>query len=595
MNSSSDPGSLKSLVESLRTAASRAEKDDLQLLAKMHGWCEALAKGAGGGGGNLALAEKAGSLVRSIESLILGEVRDPAAALLRIVEMVGEVCSLAESRPDSRVAAEQVDVNTPGTPAGQAGLSEDGPGHLLEMVEELTSLASCIDQNDEQTLRRMHGLCEAFANRAAESSTPSPLAEHAVNLAQDLEQLILHEVNDTDIACWAITQAVNHLSDMVVDAVDGGPGAADCEQAKEPAPAVGDGEVAADLDKVFEAELPQDGPRPQSAEAGASAAPSTAPSSGATVSPEDAASTGMSGTGSGYQPEPLIIDDKELEFIRAFVEEAGEHIENIETALLDVQRAPTSLDKINDLFRPFHTIRSMAGFLRLRDVNSLTHEVETVLDQTRRGKRPVTGGLIDLVFDVVDILKVQVASLGTYLADPTGQAIPQPPVADMIQLLRDTAAGRIEPEARATPRPAAGRRTGESLVEQGAVAGEVVDFALEKQKEGGTGDRKIGKILMDLGAVNARQVSQALRAQGSTIQTPPQTTVDTAIRIDTDKLDSLVDAVGDLVIAQTLVQANGLVATDPKLSGDVDQVTRIIRHIQQAVTAMRTMPSDSTP
>jgi SAM-dependent methyltransferase len=63
-----------------------------------------------------------------------------------------------------------------------------------------------------------------------------------------------------------------------------------------------------------------------------------------------------------------------------------------------------------------------------------------------------------------------------------------------------------------------------------------------------------------------------------------------SVRIETAKLDALVDMVGELVIAQTLVGANPRVADDLKLSKDVAQVTKIVREAQEAAFSMRMIP-----
>jgi len=477
------------------------------------------------------------------------------------------------------------------------------------LIEDLRDAAARIDADDLRLLAKMHGWCETLAggSPSAGPQADSTIGAAATELAQSLESVILGQAADPHACLLEINKTVEQLAVRVGIAppagqtstalTDTAPDAngADCgarEDSETELPVVIDNSAspAAQRDKVSSPEpaatgVPKEAPTgsPQ----GAVPAPAAESPTMHTPAPP------QPGGEPPHQSEPLVIDNKELEFVKAFVEETGEHIENIEQALLEVERAPTNLDKINDLFRPFHTIKGMAGFLHLRDVNCLTHEAETVLDQARKGKRPVNPALIDLIFDVVDILKTQVASLADYLVNPNGQAIPQPPVAQMIQRLRDIIAGRAEPATRDSSSTGSGRRTGEALVDNGVVAREVVDFALRRQKEE-AGSRKVGEILMEMGAVNARQLSQALRTQARPVEPAAKAGTDTSIRIDTTKLDSLIDAVGELVIAQTLVQANTTVTTDLKLSRDVDQVTKIVRDIQEVAMGMRMIPIGPT-
>lgn len=585
MSSMPDETNLVSLVETLRATAAGTDKDDLRMLAKMHGWCETIASGKTAGAENAdpRLFERAAELARHIEMLILGETPDSQVTFTKIMNMIEGITPLAACGESSSDAAA---VATAGSGTDQPTAGSDALRHLETLTKELSSFASRVDQDDLQGLAEMAGICQRMADHARQTDSQALIAEKAADLATHIEQLVLREVSDAGAACAAIIEAANRLSDMVLNTYEGQPGSLTTQSDGEHIAVPSDEEVRARLDMVFspQPEKPTAAPEPARA-----AATPTQPS----PQPATSATAPAAAPEPPYESEPLIIDNKELEFIKAFVEEAGEHIESIEQALLDVERAPTNLDKINDLFRPFHTIKGMAGFLHLRDVNCLTHEAETFLDQARKGKRPVTPGLIDLVFNVIDILKAQVASLAVYLTNPTGQPIPQPPVSHMIHLLRDVVAGRIEPGSQATPAGAAGMKVGETLISQGAVAEAVVDFALDKQKSDAP-DKKVGEILMDLGAVNAKQVSQAIRAQGPAVEAAPKTVVDTSIRIDTAKLDSLVDMVGELVIAQTLVQANSTIATDIRLSRDVDQVSKIIRDVQEVAMGMRMIPIGPT-
>ncbi|MCH7813856.1 MAG: chemotaxis protein CheA [Planctomycetes bacterium] len=297
---------------------------------------------------------------------------------------------------------------------------------------------------------------------------------------------------------------------------------------------------------------------------------------------------------------PLTLKQEEIEFVKGFVEEGAEHIEAIEAAVLAVEGVPEDTAKINDLFRPFHTIKGIAGFLNLRDINCLTHEVETLLDQARKGERKITPGLIDVVFDVVDTLRVQISSVGEWMTNPQGESVPQPPVSGMIDKLRRLVSSRLDPGVREAGPGSTAQKTGENLVEQGVVPQEVVDFALERQQAAGQA-KKLGETLVDMKAATPRQVSQAIRPQAQArvnAATGPaagqKTLGDQSLRIDTAKLDVLVDMVGELVIAQTLVDANPQVAAASTLAKDVTQVTKIVREVQEVAMAMRMVPIGPT-
>lgn len=478
---------------------------------------------------------------------------------------------------------------------------------VQETIEQLSQAVGEVETDDLAGLAKMHGWCEILVEETGpDAAQPCPTVfETASALTHNLEALILGECGDPAQALAAVAESVAGLSGTAPSSTE--TLAQEVEAPEEKAQA-SEAEVASKLDKVFEEEgepaaeaLPDATENPQDA-AEAEAVPADSEASKA----KDAAGDAAPKQGAEppaqppYEPEPLVIAQNEIDFVGGFVEEAGEHIEAIELAVLEVERSPDDTAKIDDLFRPFHTIKGMAGFLNLRDINSLTHEVETLLDQGRKGTRQVTPELIDLVFEVVDILKIQVGEISAYMKSPTGKPVPQPPVAQMIDRLRGVVAGRLTLEAREAGPGQPGQRVGENLVEQKAVAPEAVEWALEQQAQQPGKPKKLGETLVDKGVVTPRQVAAALRPQaqgaagGGAVQRDHCVVGDQSVRIETAKLDGLVDMVGELVIAQTLVGSNPVIAGDPKLSKDVGQVAKIVRDVQEAAMAMRMIPIGTT-
>ncbi|HOW73673.1 MAG TPA: chemotaxis protein CheA [Phycisphaerae bacterium] len=469
---------------------------------------------------------------------------------------------------------------------------------LSELVTRLSDTVGRIEPDDLSSLAQMHGWCEKVI-RATEERGPvpcPPVAQQTTTVSSQLEALILGEITNVTAAFTDMSGSIARLAELASES----------------------------LPRQLPAEPTTPSPSAPSAPPAVgqtrSAAPTTAERPKTPCAPQVALSGSIPAT---YQSQPLKINEGELEFVKGFVEEAREHIEAVEGALLDVEAAPNNTEKINDLFRPFHTIKGMAGFLNLRDINSLTHEVETLLDQGRKGERQVTPGLIDLIFAVVDILKLQVNAIGVYLTDPRGDTIPQPPVAETIDRLRAIVSGQLSVDTSTSDSFGSPKRLGDILIETGATSPEAVALAVEMQKT--SPGQKLGEILIDLKSATPRQIGRAIRtqtrAQGAdrppieNATMPAQTqpapaasasappfvppasaapasgqpggATDLSVRIDTAKLDFLVDMVGELVIAQTLVNANSLISGDPKLNKDVGQVSKIVRNVQEMAMSLR--------
>ena len=469
-------------------------------------------------------------------------------------------------------------------------MGNDAPkcNEVGELLARLSEAGARVDKDDLSLLAKMHGWCESLGEAAGpESAAPLPeVCAAALELTKQLEAIILAEVEDPAATMVEAKATVGKLA----EAFGGAPGSLSS----------GEGAVGEALAAEPAAGAPGAGLTPQddlAATAGQTA--TKTPVETLAETPGEPTAPAQFDAGSAepaYEQLPLEIDEKELEFVGGFVDEAREHIEAIEAALLEVERAPDDAEQIDSLFRPFHTIKGMAGFLNLRDINCVTHEAETLLDQARKGKRTITPGLIDLIFEVVDILKAQLSAVAAYVSVPNGEVVPQPPVVEMIGHLRAVVAGKIEPQTREAGQGSGAQKLGENLVEQGVVAQEVVDFAVSQQQSGKTG-KKTGQLLVGMGTASAKQVSKALRPQTEAQNAPAPGTsapVEQSIRIDTDKLDALVDMVGELVIAQTLVNSSPRIASEAKLVKDVSQVTKIVRDVQELAMAMRMVPIGGT-
>ena len=104
-----------------------------------------------------------------------------------------------------------------------------------------------------------------------------------------------------------------------------------------------------------------------------------------------------------YSEKNLLEEDVEL--IRDFVEEAGEHLDASEGHLLVIEKDPHETEALNAVFRAFHTIKGLAGFIELEHIKDLAHKAENLLDMARRGELVLTGNNMDLVFESVDMMK----------------------------------------------------------------------------------------------------------------------------------------------------------------------------------------------
>jgi two-component system chemotaxis sensor kinase CheA len=276
------------------------------------------------------------------------------------------------------------------------------------------------------------------------------------------------------------------------------------------------------------------------------------------------------------EADPVELQDPEL--LRDFIEEAKEHLSSIEMNMLGLETNPGDTEAINAVFRPFHSIKGVAGFLNLMEIHYLSHEVENLLDSARSGKLVITDSVIDIVLAATDLLK---GLLDELERGESGRKEASPVVTSFLERVKNFTGD---------PSVGAGipvRKVGTILVEHGVLEDNAVDQIVEKGRAEG---KKFGEEAIDEGAASPREVSRALREQRHTVENAA------SVRIDTRKLDNLVDMVGELVIAQSMVLQNSdvLRIKDQKLQKDCVQLNRITAEIQRISMSMRMVPIKNT-
>ncbi|MCP3875376.1 MAG: chemotaxis protein CheA, partial [Desulfobacteraceae bacterium] len=274
--------------------------------------------------------------------------------------------------------------------------------------------------------------------------------------------------------------------------------------------------------------------------------------------------------------EPQKISEDDMEILIDFVSEAEENLDTIEVNLIDLEQDPTNNDIINDIFRPFHTIKGVSGFLSLTKINKLSHTTENLLDAARSGDFLINDIATDAILESVDTLK----NLITMVKEGTQTGILQPDDHIDVEGLRDKLKKLQVALTKGEKMP-----LGEILVKKGNISEENLDQALDIQKE--HPDKKVGEILVEENKVAPKQVASALMDQTHT-----KKKVVTQVKVSTDKLDDLVDFAGELVIAQSMLKQKTV--DDPSLSQNVAQLGLIVTNMQNIAMSMRMIPIKAT-
>ncbi len=435
---------------------------------------------------------------------------------------------------------------------------------LEQLIENAAADLVMVSLDDLPSLARLH---DDFLNAAKEAGEKfPPVAEAGRKLADLVEKIVLGEIAESDKghALAILNDAVAALQALVRDHRT-----------------LSEVSFPAELNLSFAGET---------GKSSSAAHPSPkVPAAAAKVVAEssDTASSGALPPETTAPPQELLIinlEGADISLLGDFINEAREHCATAEQMLMDLETGSDNKSAIDAIFRSFHTIKGAAGFLDLKPILVLAHESETLLDFGRKGTLAVTGQVADTIFDSIDILRklldgteVALKTAGTF----DGTAITTPVLAKLRRLIENPDQAPSETKA---------ERVGDILIQMGAVSQPQIDEALSKKKGA---DERLGETLVKQGIVPAKVVAHALRNQQQVIKEKTGgASVKEMVKIDTERLDRLVDTIGELVIAESMVGQDDeiLGIVSPKIARNISHLNKITRELQEMGMAMRLVP-----
>ncbi len=372
-----------------------------------------------------------------------------------------------------------------------------------------------------------------------------------------------------------------------------------------------------------------------------------------------------------------------------FREEAGELLSELETALLELEETPDNPELVAQVFRAMHTIKGSGAMFGFDNVAAFTHEVETVFDQVRNGRIPVTKNLVNLSLaardhitslleapqdegidqdrsqelvsafrqllpaegpevqvspqgqpaseapaaqvtyrvrlrvprDIVlrgtrpDTLLVELAELGHCRVVAQTEAIPpleeiepescyvfwdfilttdqgENAIRDVFIFVEDDTELSIEiiDEEGQFDNDEGYKRLGEILVERGDLTPEALAQVLNAHKP-------IGQVLIETQGVHPDKVEAALQEQEVVRERRRQRQAQetaTSVRVPAERLDYLVDMVGELVTVQARLSQAAATRQDAELTAIAEEVERLTAELRDSSLGMRMLPIGST-
>ncbi|GFD70277.1 chemotaxis protein CheA [Alteromonas sp. KUL106] len=340
------------------------------------------------------------------------------------------------------------------------------------------------------------------------------------------------------------------------------------------------------------------------------------------------------------------------QFHSVFFDESDEHLDDMEQLLMSLDVESPDPEELNSIFRAAHSIKGGSGIFGFDALMNLTHVMENLLDKARNNELSITAAIVNVLLETLDVLK---DTLNAY-RDET--PVPEDSIAERITILNGVINAQtsdiaidasVESSNAIEDMPNEGAQDdgfgffdddlngsvsvsddGFGFFDDEPVNEEVIqDETTQKNAEGDDGFGFFDETL------SANQINTALETQSSNeaqsasaqsdttstsndvkalksgaaststqTSTPPKPSAkkgtareSASIRVDTTKIDAMVNLVGELVITQSMLSMIGQDVegqVGERLQLAIDELQRNTREIQESVMSMRMLPLTAT-
>ena len=314
------------------------------------------------------------------------------------------------------------------------------------------------------------------------------------------------------------------------------------------------------------------------------------------------------------------------QFHGVFFDESDEHLQDMEQLLMTLDVDAPDPEELNSIFRAAHSIKGGSGIFGFDALMNLTHVMENLLDKARNQEIQVTAEIVDIFLQTLDVLK------DTMSAYKEQTELPQAQIDASIKVLEETLAsasgevahepndltediegasdneiegfGFFDDEETEIQSPTSETSQSQKEAEEIEGFGLFDDDEVEAAPEANINDEGFGFFEPENLPVKP-DATQSTPTQATPkqpivkpVKTKPKVAKEAAsIRVDTTKIDAMVNLVGELVITQSMLsnvgqEVEGQVGERLQLA--IDELQRNTREIQESVMSMRMLPVNMT-
>lgn len=297
------------------------------------------------------------------------------------------------------------------------------------------------------------------------------------------------------------------------------------------------------------------------------------------------------------------------QFYQVFFEEAAEHLASMESLLLGLDVSSPSDDDLNAIFRAAHSIKGGAGTFGFNDMVEVTHVLENLLDKLRKHEKQLTDEMVNVFLEAGDVINMQLAA---HRGEGQVEPIEVKAVCDKLALLNSSNAVAVPSVLPPSPAVVTEDESFGFFTDLPVQTVESVDpryglFEDEPQPVK-TAEQESYGFFQDIPHIiqqttpavatlpdrRASDVPEGDAVRGRRASDKAAATVEaSSIRVNVEKVDQLINLVGELVITQAmLAQAASEMDGDmqERLQSGLHQLERNTRDLQEVVMSVRMLP-----
>lgn len=309
-------------------------------------------------------------------------------------------------------------------------------------------------------------------------------------------------------------------------------------------------------------------------------------------------------------------------YMKAFMAEAEENLQDMNRALLELEKDPGQRELIDEMFRHAHTIKGGAASMGYEDISTLSHEMESLMDRLRSQNIKPDSSVIEILFETFDLLETLVDGV----AKQEEKEVEINPLTDRLKAISlagppfrpetaEEGLAPVEPEKKkfnieikvklkdnCVFKSVRASMVLKNLGKVGEIVNtlpEVRDIEDEKFDQSFTvffaskeNEEKIRKVVESVSEIDSVDILTVSRPSTSIKAAAPTMSKAQTVRVDIGRLDKLMNLVGGLVIDKIRLIRIGSIHEIPELTETITHLDRLITDVQDEVMQARLVAVD---